>query len=58
MLSTSHQIELINYALKIMERRATQEDRSADSKLAYDSAICMICYALNEDEECLRQFDY
>lgn len=51
-------IELINYALTIMERRAEQEDRSVDSKVSYTSCIDMIRYALDENEECLAQFDY
>lgn len=58
MSSMNYQIELVSYALKIMERRAAQEDRSVDSKVAYTSAIDMIYYALEENEEGLRQFDY
>lgn len=55
---TDRQHELINYALTIMERRASQEDRPVASKISYNSCICMICYALEEDEESLKQFDY
>lgn len=52
------QLELIQYALTIMEKRATDPDRSVETRIAYDSAICMIGYALNENYECLAQFDY
>ena len=51
-------IELINYALTIMERRADQKDRPIDSKISYTSCIDMIRYALEENEECLAQYDY
>lgn len=50
--------ELINKALKIMEKRACDEKRSPESRIAYNSAICMIIYALQDNEECLDQFDY
>ena len=52
------QTELINYALKIIEKRATDPDRTTAQRIAYDSALCMLLYAINEDEECLAQFDY
>lgn len=52
------QSALIDKALKIMERRAEQEDRSVESRIAYTSCIDMIRYALAENEECLNQFDY
>lgn len=55
---TERQHELILKALEIMERRATEEGRSVDSKQSYNSAICMICYALSENEELLNQFNY
>ena len=52
------QSALIDKALKIMEKRACDENRSSESRMAYNSAICMITYALQENEECLDQFDY
>lgn len=52
------QSALIDKALKIMEKRACDEKRSPESRIAYNSAICMIIYALQENEECLNQFDY
>jgi len=56
--SEDRRIELIHEALRIMEHRAAQEDRSVESVMAYTSCIDMIRYALNEDAECLYQFDY
>lgn len=50
-------IVLIYEALQIMEKRATDERRSVATQQAYNSAICMICYALAENAECLHQFD-
>lgn len=55
---SDHQYELLLKALRIMEKRAIEEGRSVDSALTYNSCICMICYALDENEECLNQFDY
>ena len=55
---TKRQYELLLKAMQIMEKRALEEDRSVDSKLTYNSCICMLCYALDENEECLAQFDY
>lgn len=52
------QLELINKALNILEKRACDKSRTPDARIAYDSAICMIIYALQENEECLDQFDY
>ena len=52
------QSALIDKALKIMEKRACDENRPPESRMAYNSAICMIIYALQENEECLNQFDY
>lgn len=52
------QYELLLYAMQIMETRATDPDRPVETRIAYDSALCMIGYALNENLECLAQFDY
>ena len=52
------QSALIDKALKIMEKRACDENRSSESRMAYNSAICMITYALQANEECIDQFDY
>lgn len=50
--------ELINKALKILEKRACDPHRTPEARIAYDSAICMIIYALQGQEDCLNQFDY
>lgn len=55
---TERQHELIQRALDIMEKRANKEDLSRGARCAYNSAIIMIIYALQGNEECLNQFDY
>ena len=52
------QSALIDKALKIMEKRAADEHRTVEARIAYTSCIDMIRYALAENEECLSQFDY
>lgn len=51
-------IELINRALEIIENRSNDETRPRIARLAYNSAATIIRYALEENEECLNQFDY
>ena len=51
-------LELLEYACTILEKRATDKNREPAARIAYDSAICMIQYALTEQYECLAQFDY
>lgn len=55
---TDRQRELIDRALEIMERRAEREDCTVEYRISYTSCIDMIRYALDENEECLAQFDY
>lgn len=56
--SEDRRIELIYQALTILERRSNDEDRSIETRIAYGAAVDMIRYALDENEECLNQFDY
>lgn len=49
---------LVHRACEILEKRATDPNRSVEQRMAYNSALCMVLYALGENEECLNQFDY
>lgn len=49
---------LLDKALKILEKRANDEHRTIEARIAYGSAIDMFRYALECNEECLNQFDY
>ena len=45
-------------ALTILKKRAVDEDRNASARAAYNNAISIVTYALEENKECLSQFDY
>ena len=51
-------MELINYALTILSKRAQDSRYSIGEQLSYDSALNIIVAALENNEEVLRQFDY
>lgn len=51
-------LRLVERACEIIEKRATDTDRDYRERFAYNSALVMILYALEENEECLNQFDY
>lgn len=55
---SEYQKELLDYALTILKKRAEDEDRNANARAAYNSAISIVTYVLEENEECLSQFDY
>lgn len=48
---------LVYRACEILEKRATDSSRTREQQMAYNSALCMVLYALGENEECLNQFD-
>ena len=50
-------LECLNHVARILEKRATDETRSRELRLAYDSALIMLLYALNEDDQMIAQFD-
>lgn len=58
MAALLYQRELIFRALEIIENRSNDESRTVEQRIAYGSAADMIRYALDENEECLNQFDY
>ena len=49
---------LVRRACEILEKRAIDPNRTHEQRMAYNSALCMVLYALAENEECLNQFDY
>ena len=51
-------MELLNYALTILSKRAQNPRYSIGEQLSYDSALNIIVAALENNEEVLRQFDY
>ena len=53
-----NQERLIDLAIDIMEKRAMDDDRNISVRCAYTNAVSMLIYALEENEECLIQFDY
>ena len=51
-------MELINYALTMLSKRAGDGRLSLEEQLSYDSALNIIVAALENNEEVLRQYDY
>lgn len=54
---TNRQEQLIQIALEILRHRSNDEIRNSASRSAYNSAVFMLEYALNENYEALCQFD-
>lgn len=54
---TSRQEYLIQMALEILRHRSIDEIRNSSSRSAYNSAVFMLEYALDENYEALCQFD-
>lgn len=52
-----NQVALINEAIRLIQRRAVDPRRTVSQRMSYDSALTMLLYAINENEECLAQFD-
>ena len=51
-------MELLNYALMILSKRAGDGRFSLEEQMSYDSALNIIVAALENNEEVLRQYDY
>ena len=51
-------IELLNYALTILSKRAGDGRFSIEEQMAYDSALNIITAALENKEEVLKEYDY
>ena len=50
-------MELINYALTMLSKRAGDGRFSIEEQLAYDSALNIIVAALENNEEALKEYD-
>ena len=51
-------IELLNYALTMLSKRAGDGRFSIEEQMAYDSALNIIVDALENKEEVLKEYDY
>ena len=51
-------MELLNYALTILSKRAQDSRYSIGEQLSYDSALNIIVAALENNEEVLKEYDY
>lgn len=51
-------MELLNYALTMLSKRAGDARFSIEEQLAYDSALNIIVAALENKEEVLKEYDY
>ena len=51
------QLELVYEALRLIQRRSVDPRRTIEQRTSYDSAYEILRYALNENEECLAQYD-
>lgn len=52
------EIELLDYALEILRKRANDPNRTPEQRIAYGAAVDMIECATKGNYECLTQFDY
>ena len=51
-------MELLNYALTMLSKRAGDGRFSIEEQMAYDSALNIIVAALENNEEVLKEYDY
>ena len=52
-----NQVALISEAIRLIQRRAVDPRRTVSQRMSYNSALTMLLYAINENAECLAQFD-
>ena len=52
-----NQATLIYEAIRLIQRRAVDPRRTVAQRMSYNSALTMLLYAVNENAECLAQFD-
>lgn len=57
-MQEDRRIELVKEVLEIVELRANDKERDCFGRTAYRSVADMLRYALDENEECLNQFNY
>lgn len=53
----NEQLALIYKALGIIKRRSVDPRRTPEQRMSYDSAWQILWYALEENAECMAQFD-
>ena len=51
------QVGLIYEALRLIQRRSVDPRRTREQRMSYGSALDMLLYALNDNVECLAQYD-
>jgi hypothetical protein len=51
------QSELVYEAIRLIQRRAVDPRRTVSQRMSYNAALTMLLYAINENAECLAQFD-
>lgn len=47
----------LDYVANILEYRATDKSRDASARMAYNSALTMLLYAMQGQSEIISQFD-
>jgi hypothetical protein len=52
-----NQAALIYEAIRLIQRRAVDPRRTVSQRMSYNAALTMLLYAVNENAECLAQFD-
>lgn len=52
-----NQVRLLQEAIRLINRRSVDPERTPTQRMSYNSALTMILYAINENEENLAQFD-
>ena len=51
------QLELIFEGLRLIKRRSVDPRRTLEQRMSYESAWTILWYALEENAECLAQYD-
>lgn len=51
------QLECVYEALRLIQRRSVDPRRTREQRMSYGSALDMLLYALNDNAECLAQYD-
>ena len=52
-----NQMRLAYEALRLLQRRSVDPNRTREQRMSYSSAHDILWYALCENEECLAQYD-
>ena len=52
-----NQLALVYEAMRLIKRRSVDPRRTLEQRMSYDSAWTILWYALEENAECLAQYD-